>query len=249
MAIGFNKRFQSTSSPSTPAVVEAVSSGSAQAPEWATASSNTFFENLDVSNLSLLEIPEQIGYLKALGLDYGWGPTACIEWLLEHVHVLSGMPWYGSIITTAVLVRVAMFYPYMGAADNAARLASVQHITKPMTVKMQEASRVQDTAKALSIRREINKVHQKAGIAIYKSFTPMLQMFAGYGTFVLLRGMGKLPVPGLETGGTLWFQNLAVPDPYFLLPLATAGVLHWVLRVCLFVSLDFPASQTVGTMH
>ena len=62
---------------------------------------------------------------------------------------------------------------------------------------------------------------------------PALQMFAGYGTFVLLRGMAKLPVPGLETGGLLWFHNLALPDPYFLLPLGTAGVLHWVLRVCL----------------
>jgi YidC/Oxa1 family membrane protein insertase len=230
VAIGFSKRFQSTSPALNTPTADAVS-GSARAPEWASASSNASFENIDLSSSSLLEIPEQIGYLKSLGLDYGWGPTACVEWLLEHVHVLSGMPWYGSIIATALLVRVAMFYPYVGAADNAARLASVQHLTKPLTVKMQDATRANDTAMAMSIRREISKVHAQAGIKLWKTFTPVMQMFVGYGTFVLLRGMGNLPVPGLETGGALWFQNLAVPDPYFLLPVATAGVLHWVLRV------------------
>lgn len=32
-------------------------------------------------------IPEQIGYLKDLGLDYGWGPTSFVQWLIENIHV------------------------------------------------------------------------------------------------------------------------------------------------------------------
>lgn len=128
-----------------------------------------------------------------------------------------------------------MFKPYMDAADNAARLAHCAPITKPMTEKMSELTRQGDTPGAMALRAEVQKIHKRAGIVMWKSFVPMLQMFAGYGTFVLLRGMGRLPVPGLETGGTLWFQNLALPDPYFLLPLATAGVLHWVLRVCDYI--------------
>lgn len=59
----------------------------------------------------------------------------------------------------------------------------------------------------------------------------MVQIFTGFGTFILLRGMANLPVPGLEHGGLLWFHNLTVPDPFLILPLATSAVLHWVLRV------------------
>jgi len=59
---------------------------------------------------------------------------------------------------------------------------------------------------------------------------PMLQVFAGYGTFVLLRAMAKLPVPGLETGGIFWFTDLSTRDPMFILPLATSFVLYRLLK-------------------
>ncbi|KAK8067342.1 YidC/Oxa1 family membrane protein insertase [Apiospora hydei] len=42
--------------------------------------------------------------------------------------------------------------------------------------------------------------------------------------FRLLRAMGALPVPSLETGGVAWFTDLSVYDPTYMLPLATALV-------------------------
>jgi YidC/Oxa1 family membrane protein insertase len=93
------------------------------------------------------------------------------------------------------------------------------------------AQRAGDMDAVMSCRSELTSINKRAGISLSKSFVPMVQVFAGYGTFVLLRAMSRLPVPGLETGGILWFHNLAVPDPLLILPIATAGVLHWVLRV------------------
>ena len=89
------------------------------------------------------------------------------------------------------------------------------------------------------VRQEMQMINKRAGIKLWKSFVPAIQMFTGYGTFMILRGMARLPVPGLEHGGVLWFHNLAVPDPFFILPLATAGILHWVLRVRLPFPLIF----------
>lgn len=189
-------------------------------------------ESVDTIDLlgNIRDIPETIGYLKSLGLDFGWGPTACVEWTLEHIHVLAQTPWWASIGLTAIVFRVLLLKPYMDAADNAAKIAAVSPVTKPLQAKMTELSRSKDTAAMMAVRRDIQLIHQRAGIKMWKSFVPMLQMFIGYGTFVLLRAMAKLPVPGLETGGILWFQNLALPDPYLILPIATAGVLHMVLR-------------------
>jgi YidC/Oxa1 family membrane protein insertase len=176
-------------------------------------------------------VPEQIGFLKYLGLDYGWGPTAGMEWLLEHIHVLAGTPWWGSIILTTIFVRAVLFKAYMNASDNAAKLATIKPLTLPLTKEMQAAQMNGNTEKVMQLRTELQLINKRAGISIIRSFIPMLQVFTGYGMFVLLRGMSRLPVPGLETGGILWFHNLTIADPYLIMPIATAGVLHWVLRV------------------
>lgn len=181
---------------------------------------------------SAKDAPEHIGYLKSLGLDYGYGPTSCVEWLLEHTHIYCGTPWWASIALTAVFIRIAFMKLYIDAADNGARMARTAPQTKPLHAKMMDLQRNNDQAAMMAVRQEISVIHKRAGVKMWKSMLPMVQMFTGYGTFVLLRAMAKLPVPGLETGGILWFQNLTLPDPYFILPLAAAGVLHAVLRVC-----------------
>jgi YidC/Oxa1 family membrane protein insertase len=186
-------------------------------------------------------MPERIGYLKSLGLEYGWGPTAGMEWILEHIHVYAGTPWWVSIALTALAVRVVMFKPFMGAADNGARMQAVKPITDPLNKEML-ATRIRgDEPRVLQLRAEIQTINRRAGIKILKGFVPLLQIFPGYGTFVLLRAMGKVPVPGLETGGILWFHNLTIADPYFILPATTALALHWVLRVRSRISGSHPA--------
>lgn len=134
-----------------------------------------------------------------------------------------------------------MFKPYVDAAENSAKMAAIAHITKPMSTQISAAKLAGDTQRASVLTRDMMQVYRRAGIKIWKGFVPMLQVFAGYGTFVLLRAMAKLPVPGLETGGILWFYNLTYPDPYMLLPVATAGVMHWVLRVRTLICTENPS--------
>lgn len=50
-------------------------------------------------------------------------------------------------------------------------------------------------------------------------------------TFLAIRGMAKLPVDSLSTGGALWFTDLTMADPFYVLPvLATASILT-IIRV------------------
>lgn len=211
----------------TTSTVEAASSAASTPLDYITSLDSA----TEFSSESLYNIPEHIGYLKSLGLDYGYGPTAGIEWLLEHIHIFTGTPWWISIAITAVAVRAVLFKPYVDAAENAARMSKIMPLTKPIQAKMIEAQKAGNMDGVMQARQELSLINRRAGIKLWKSFVPMVQVFAGYGTFVLLRAMSKLPVPGLETGGILWFSNLAIPDPFLILPIATAGVLHWVLRV------------------
>lgn len=180
---------------------------------------------------SILDQPETIGYLKSLGLDYGWGPTAVVEWTLEHIHVLTGTPWWASIILTALFFRLAFLYTFMSAADNAARMKAIQPIIKPLMQKSQAAQFSGNTAAVMQLRNEMKIINKRAGVSLWKGFVPMLTGFTGYGSFVLLRAMSNLPVPGIETGGILWFHNLAVTDPFLILPVATSFTMYSLFKV------------------
>lgn len=223
--------------------IEAASSAASTPSDYITSLDSA----TEFTSESLYNIPEHIGYLKSLGLEYGYGPTAGIEWLLEHVHILAGTPWWVSIALTAVLVRAILFKPYVNAAENAARMSKIMPITQPIQKNMMAAQKAGDMDALMRCRQELSLINKRAGISLWKSFVPMVQVFAGYGTFVLLRAMSKLPVPGLETGGILWFSNLAIPDPLLILPFATAGVLHWVLRVRSFPFSPFPRHELIQT--
>lgn len=43
--------------------------------------------------------------------------------------------------------------------------------------------------------------------------------------------MAELPVPSLQTGGTLWFLDLTAADPFYILPLAVTGTMFFILEV------------------
>ncbi|KAI9829674.1 MAG: hypothetical protein M1819_006045 [Sarea resinae] len=208
-----------TTTPIPPSTTDAVAA--ATTPASPSPSSIDAITSDDIAS-----IPEHIGYLKELGLDYGWGPTAFIEYMIEHVHVYSGTPWWASILITVAVVRLAMLKPTMDATDTSARLAAAKPFIEPVKERMMAASRSGDRAATMVARAEMSQIHQKAGIQTWKAFVPLLQVPLGFGTFRLMRGMATLPVPGLETGGLWWATDLTVADPYFILPVAT-GLAMW----------------------
>jgi YidC/Oxa1 family membrane protein insertase len=60
-----------------------------------------------------------------------------------------------------------------------------------------------------------------------------------FGFFRLINGMSSIPVPSMETGGFLWFSNLTVADPYYILPLLSVGFLGLTMRVSISLILSY----------
>lgn len=185
---------------------------------------------MEFSADTLADVPHYIGYLKQLGLDYGYGPTATMEWVLEHVHVFAGTPWWVSILLTGVLARLACAPLYLKASDNAARLAHVMPFIKPLRDKMVKAQSSGDMTLVMQYRAEIQTLNKRAGVSMGKAFLPLMGGLTSLGQLIITRAMSNLPVHSLESGGALWFPNLTVADPYFILPALTAVILHVLLR-------------------
>ncbi|EEH42693.1 membrane insertase OXA1 [Paracoccidioides brasiliensis Pb18] len=185
----------------------------------------------DPVSIDISQIPETLGYLKAIGLDYGWGPSLLIETILESLHIHGGLPWVGATITTAVLLRVAMLKFAIDASDTSAKVASVKHLTQPIQQEVKRCYRENDTIgmqRALSARRIINENYN---IKLMKLAYPMIQIPLNFGAFRVLRGMSALPVPGLDSESFLWLSSVTVHDPLFILPVSTGLLMHYTFKL------------------
>ncbi|KAB5575429.1 60Kd inner membrane protein-domain-containing protein, partial [Coniochaeta sp. 2T2.1] len=187
--------------------------------------------DIDIRTLDVLNMPEQIGYLKAMGLDYGWGPTAFMETILEHTYIYTGMPWWASIVTVGVLLRAALFIPSLRAAETSYKMQELRKNPKYEAIrKLSTDFGNSDTSVLQKARTDLAAFHRAHGIKMWRTFIPMLNMPIIYGFFRLFRGMSDLPVPTLETGGALWFTDLSAADPYYIMPIASSVTMFFVMR-------------------
>ncbi|CAG8956361.1 hypothetical protein HYFRA_00003743 [Hymenoscyphus fraxineus] len=171
--------------------------------------------------------PNEIGYFASLGIEYpGWRPTGLMLNLFEHLHVYTGLPWWAVIALTAAAIRVAFFGPAISAADNSARLQKITPIMGPLMEETKAALKIKDIDAALKNQRKLDQIKKEAGFKQSKMFLPMLQIFPTSGSFFALRALSDGRVPAFEIEGLLWFQNLTLADPYFVLPLATSFLLY-----------------------
>lgn len=156
-----------------------------------------------------------------------------MQWFLEHVHVYSGLPWWGSIAATALLVRIALFKPTLTAQQATAKLQAVSATPEYQAAKdrMTAAAASCDTTEMMEARQIVSILNKRGGVNPWASLWTFIQIPVGYGAFRILNGMGKIPVPGLENGGILWFTDLSVADPFYLLPIGTALMMLATLRV------------------
>lgn len=194
--------------------------------------------DLDLASLSdsltakeLLAMPEQLGYLRAIGLDYGWGPTSVMQFLLEHVHIWSGCGWAASIMLTALLLRLASFYPQIRSLRFSARMQEMRQDPRFLEAMQLIQRGAHENKTDLRQRgRELSKMLRRQYDApISGLFWSFAQIPFGFGLFRIVNGMTSLPVPALQTAGFLWFPDLTVADPYFILP--AIGTAFMVLSV------------------
>ncbi|KAM0328608.1 hypothetical protein ACHAQA_005018 [Verticillium albo-atrum] len=199
---------------STPSFAEGVAS----APTPVTDAST--FELL--TNTSIAQMPEQIGYLKAIGLDFGYGPSSCMQWALEHVYIYTGLPWWATIGSTVLLLRLVLLKPTLKAQQGSAKMQQLQGNAQYATLKqkMQDSMKSGDKAAMMDARQSINFIHKREGVNPFAALWGLVQIPFSYGFFIVLNNMAKIPVPSLETGGLLWFKDLSVADPFFILPVA-----------------------------
>ena len=173
------------------------------------------------------------GNLKDLGLDYGWGPSAFYESLMEVIYINTEMGWAATIVASALALRVSLFFTFQRwASDSNAKMVAMKPILQPLQSQMEEAKRQGDEEKSQMLKLKQQGIMKDVGVDIWKQVgAGVAQGVFGYGAWRAIGGLSKLPAPGMSTDGWAWFTDLTVADPYYLLPVMTGGVLFVLMKV------------------
>lgn len=167
----------------------------------------------------------EIGYFESLGLAQGWfWPTDFALHALEYVHVYTGWQWWATIVALGVASRLVVLpLTFKSFAMN-----MKLKVVKPIMSKLQaELKNAPNAAEKAVIQLRIRKLTKMYGISMPVIFGgALVQVPIAYGFFVAISKMAAVPVAGLTTEGALWFQNLAISDPYLGLSVLSAASMY-----------------------
>lgn len=178
---------------------------------------------VDQASQTIGEASSHIGYLQSIGLAKSWWwPPDVIQHLLETVHVYTGLPWWGTICTVTVLIRLLMFPIYVKSSDTVARNSHIKPELDKITAQIMATTELSEGQK-YALKRK--KLLADNGIKNRWLAAPMLQIPVALGFFSGLREMANHPVDGFVNQGAAWFTDLSLADPYLGLQVITATVL------------------------
>lgn len=172
---------------------------------------------------SVGELANHVGYLESIGLAQTWyWPSDLVQHALEYVHVYTGLPWWGTIVTVTLMVRLALIPFYVKSSDTIARNSHIKPELDKINKQMMETT---DMTEGQKVAMKRKKLLADNGIKNRWLAAPMIQIPMAIGFFNGIRHMANFPVQGFQDQGILWFSDLTQADPYLGLQVITAAVL------------------------
>ena len=174
------------------------------------------------SLVQLTDIAESAALADAM--EGAWLPTRTLQWALESVHNVSGLPWWQSIMLTTLGIRAAMLPINIMQIKNTYRLSQARPEIEHLIAHMKEEQARGNPNATAEYQQQVMRVWTKYNANPLKSMaTIFVQAPLFIGFFSALRGLAAAKVPSLVEGGTLWFHDLTVADPTYALPIIASG--------------------------
>lgn len=137
-------------------------------------------------------------------------------------HDLTGLEYGWSIFGVTVILRLALFPLMVQSQMTTSRMAHVQPELNMMKQRY-EAIGTPSRQDQLQFSKNIKALFAKYQVNPMRAFVaPLVQLPLFMGMFFGLRKMPSIFPEEFSTGGMFWFVDLTVPDPLYILPVASA---------------------------
>ncbi|CAF1249993.1 unnamed protein product [Rotaria sordida] len=161
--------------------------------------------------------------LSTLELGKWYLPTGWVQQGLDLIHANVGLPWWGTIIVGTFIIRMCTTPIAIYNQRNAARMQIHMPKLQELQAKLQEARIRNDQLAIMRAGSDLMEFMKYSDIKPWKAMLgPFMQMPFFVSLFLGIRGLANYPLESMMYGGVLWFSDLTVPDPYYILPIFTA---------------------------
>jgi YidC/Oxa1 family membrane protein insertase len=139
--------------------------------------------------------------------------TGVVGDALEFFYSL-GAPWWLSIVILTVIVRTLLFPLTVKQVKSMRAMQDLRPEMERIRAKYKDNKQKQ--------QEEIMKLYQESGVNPFGSCLPLLVQLPIFITmFYVIKDFGYTH-PDFTSGGILWFQDLSVQDPFYVLPILSA---------------------------
>lgn len=190
-----------------------------------------FEENLVNSGTASSDALVQAGAAVSTWVPAWYNPADQAIVALNMFHDYTNLPYGWSIVGLTVILRIALFPIMTSAQKTTSRMAHLQPQLTQMknryealgTPSRQDQLQFSRNMQALFAKYEVNPLKGIMG--------PLIQLPIFMGMFFGLKKMPELFPEQLSTGGILWFPDLTVTDPMYILPITTAASFLLLIEV------------------
>lgn len=142
---------------------------------------------------------------------------------VQSMHELTGLHYAGSIVAVTCVIRLAILPIAIRAQKAASRMAHLQPELAVMK-KRYEALGTPTQAEQKAFADNMKALFNKYEVSPFAAMSaPFLQAPLFLGMFFGMKKMPDIYTTDMSSGGILWFTDLTVPDPMYILPV-TCGI-------------------------
>lgn len=140
---------------------------------------------------------------------------------LKYVHDFTGLEYGWSIVLLTCAIRVALFPFIIKTQQTASRMAHMQPELQLLRKRFDAlgAASYQDQLQFSKNARALYKKYQVN--PLFSVLTPIVQLPIIIGMFMGLKKVASIYPEELARGGMLWFPDLTVTDPLYILPVTS----------------------------
>jgi YidC/Oxa1 family membrane protein insertase len=155
--------------------------------------------------------------------DLGFNPVDIVIMTLNQIQTSLGIPYWEAIVIFTVALRLCLLPVAIKGVVNANRMAFL----RPDMERLQEAMKASQALGDMKVQQryqmEMKGLFEKHKVNPLRALVlPFLQMPIFVSVFMALRQVQDY-FPAYCSGGALWFIDLSMSDPYYILPVINAA--------------------------
>ncbi|KAI0263666.1 60Kd inner membrane protein-domain-containing protein [Russula aff. rugulosa BPL654] len=152
--------------------------------------------------------------------------------MLELINVSTGLPWFYTIIAGTVFARLILLPFSIKQLRNSAALAPHQPRLMKLKEELDQAYKSGDKLAVQRVALQQRKVYGESGVSMLPMLMmPFVQLPVTLGMFFGVKRLCTLPLEQFHWSGVSFLPDLTVPDPYYILPIASAVLMNLQLHI------------------